>query len=69
MLAQTCQPGELRVFVKDSQEAAIFDAQVRIGPASAELAARSTEAAGIADFQKVPCGSWPVEEESKEMKE
>jgi hypothetical protein len=60
MLAQTCQPGELRVFVKDSQEAAIFDAQVRIGPASAELAARSTETGGIADFQQVPCGSWPV---------
>src|SRR5205823_2085609 len=30
LMAQICQPGELRVIVKDSQESPIFDAQVRI---------------------------------------
>jgi hypothetical protein len=58
--AQTCQPGELRVFVKDSQQAAIFDAQVRLGSTASELATRNTESSGIADFQKIPCGSWTV---------
>ena len=58
--AQTCLPGELRVFVKDSQEAAIYDAQVRVGLGSSEIGVRSTETSGIADFANVPCGSWTV---------
>jgi hypothetical protein len=60
LTAQTCQPGELRVFVKDSQQAAIFDAQVRIGLGAGEIATRTTETGGIADFKNIPCGSWTV---------
>jgi hypothetical protein len=60
LCGQTCQPGELRVFVKDSQQAAIFDAQVRIGLGASDIALRITETGGIADFPNVPCGSWTV---------
>ena len=58
--AQTCPPGELRVVVKDSQEGPIYDARVRIGTESAELATQSTPASGLAEFEKVPCGTWTV---------
>ena len=50
----------MRIFVKDSQQAPIFDAQVRIAQASPDFAVRATETEGIADFGKVPCGSWIV---------
>jgi len=60
VLAQNCPPGDLRVAVKDSQEAAVFNAEVQIGPADRPLAARSTETRGIADFTGVPCGPLPV---------
>lgn len=52
--AQTCQ-GELRVLVKDSQEAPIFDAKVAAG--NLILA---TPASGVADFPSLPCGSLAV---------
>ncbi|HVW11262.1 MAG TPA: carboxypeptidase regulatory-like domain-containing protein, partial [Bryobacteraceae bacterium] len=52
--AQPCQ-GELRVFVKDSQEAPIFDAHVTIADRSL-----ATPASGIADFENLPCGSLTV---------
>ena len=58
--AQTCQPGELRVLVKDSQEATIFAAKVRVGSDSVEVATQSTPASGLAEFENVPCGSWTV---------
>jgi hypothetical protein len=58
--SQTCPPGELRVFVKDSQEAPVFDAQVRVFSGSTEAGLRQTQATGVADFENVPCGSWTV---------
>lgn len=58
--AQTCRPGELRVFVLDSQQAPISDALVRIGSDSAPLAEGSTHTLGSADFENVPCGAWNV---------
>jgi hypothetical protein len=58
--AQECKPGELRVLVKDSQEAVIYDAKVRVGSDSLEVATQPTEASGLAEFKQVPCGSWTV---------
>jgi hypothetical protein len=60
LLAQTCPPGEVRVFIKDSQEAPIYDAQVRIGSSTQEIGVKPTQTSGIADFQNVPCGTWVV---------
>jgi hypothetical protein len=58
--AQTCQPGELRVLVKDSQEAPIYDAKVRLGRDATEFATQSTPASGLAEFENVPCGAWTI---------
>jgi hypothetical protein len=58
--AQSCLPGELHVFVKDSQEAPIFGAQVRVGSDSREIGTHATPSMGLADFSDVPCGSWTV---------
>jgi len=58
--AQSCLPGDLRVFVKDSQESPIYDAKVRIGPDSAVIATQSTPASGLAEFELIPCGTWSV---------
>ena len=57
---QTCAPGELRVIVVDSQASAVFDAEVRLNSEAASLPNRSTQTTGLADFQRVPCGSWSV---------
>ena len=57
---QTCRPAELRVLVKDSQESPIFDAQVRLGPPSAEVGIRTTPASGVVEFENVTCGSWTI---------
>ncbi len=57
-VAQTCQPGELRVLVKDSQEAPIYDAKVRLGKSS--KVRRSDAASGLAEFEQVACGSWTL---------
>src|SRR5258708_3085061 len=51
--AQVCKPGELRVFVMDSQQAPIFEASVRIAQASATLGESLTPATGVADFESV----------------
>ncbi len=56
--AQTCLPGTLRVRVKDSQEAPVFDVQVQIASGDKTLASQLTSAQGIADFVNVPCGVW-----------
>ena len=56
--AQTCQPGELRVIVKDTDEGAIYEAQVRLGSDATEVGQLTTSTAGIADFEHVPCGDW-----------
>ncbi len=58
---QTCKPGELRVFIKDSQESPIFDAQVRLTSGATEFGTLMTSTSGIADFKNVPCGSWSVQ--------
>jgi Carboxypeptidase regulatory-like domain len=57
---QACAPGELRVFVVDSQEGPVFDAQVRITSDSGTPVENVTQTSGIADFAKVPCGAWSV---------
>src|SRR5258707_15424829 len=58
--AQTCAPGELRVFVLDSQQGPVFDAQARIGPENAPLQERLTGTQGVVDFKNVPCGDVTV---------
>ncbi len=59
-LAQTCDPGELRVLVRDSQEASIYDAKVHLGSDKVEIGNETTPTSGIAYFEKVPCGAWTV---------
>ena len=59
-VGQTCRPAELRVFVKDSQESPIFDAQVQIESASDGVVLRTTPASGLVEFENVACGSWTV---------
>ena len=56
VLAQTCAPGELRVFVVDSQAGPIFDANVRIVSGQDTLGESSTLSLGAVDFPKLPCG-------------
>jgi hypothetical protein len=58
--AQTCNPGEIRVLVRDSQESPVYDAKVRVGSDTEEVASLQTPATGLADFVKVPCGAWVV---------
>ncbi len=58
---QVCQPGELRVLVKDSQEAPIYDAKVTVGSATVQVGTKPTPASGLADFAGVPCGTWVVQ--------
>jgi len=58
--AQTCVPGEIRVLVKDSQESPVYDAKVRVGSDSQEIATQMSPTTGVADFINVPCGSWTV---------
>jgi hypothetical protein len=60
LLAQTCTPGELRVFVIDSQESAVFDAEVELASENTSLGKHPTRALGFADFQNVPCGAWNI---------
>ena len=49
-----------RAGTKDSQEAAIYAAKVRVGSDALEIATRTTPATGDAYFERVPCGSWIV---------
>ena len=58
--AQECQPAELRVIVKDSQESLIYDAQVSVKSASAEIGVQTTPSQGRVDFKAVPCGTLTV---------
>src|SRR5215469_9368740 len=57
--AQTCA-GELRVLVRDSQEAPIFDAKVQLSSDSVEVGLRQTPTSGLAEFDQIPCGSVSV---------
>jgi len=58
--AQTCRPGELRVFVLDSQEGSVFEADVRMAFGDQSLGSHDTGTAGFADFARIPCGPWTV---------
>ena len=58
--AQTCQPADVRVLIKDSQEAPVYAAKVRVGTDTSEVATQSTQASGVTDFREVPCGTWTV---------
>ena len=58
LMAQTCLPGTLRVYVKDSQEAPVFDVQVQVASGAQKLGFAITGSQGIADFSNVPCGLW-----------
>lgn len=55
-----CSPGELRVFVIDSQQSPILEAKVKLESDSAVLGEVLTRTLGVADFEKVPCGTWHV---------
>jgi len=59
-IAQECRPVELRVSVKDSQESAIFDAQVRVTTPSQEAGLEATRSEGLSIFKSLPCGQWTV---------
>ena len=51
---------ELRVIVKDSQESLIYNAQVSVKSADAEIGLQATPAQGRADFKAVPCGTFTI---------
>ena len=53
---QTCAPGELRVFVVDSESGPVFDAEVRIASGTQPLGQSSTLSLGAVDFANLPCG-------------
>ena len=53
-------PGELRVFVVDSQSGPIFNAEVRIFSGAKSLGESSTLSQGSADFARLPCGTVKV---------
>ena len=48
------------MFVKDSQEAPVFDSQVRVLSGSTDAGMKPTQAMGVVDFQNLPCGEWTV---------
>jgi hypothetical protein len=60
LAAQTCAPGELRVFVLDSQEGPVLEAEVRVAFGDQSLPMRDTGTEGFADFARLPCGPWTV---------
>ena len=57
---QECQTGQIHVFVKDSQEGPIYNAQVRLASGVNNIAVKFTQADGTADFSNSPCGSLQV---------
>jgi len=57
---QNCVPGELRVFVVDSQSGPIFDADVRVLSGSNTLGQSSTLSLGAVDFTGLPCAMLSV---------
>ncbi len=57
--AQSCA-GELRVLVRDSQDAPIFDATVQVSLDDVEVGVRQTPTSGLAEFAQAPCGALSV---------
>lgn len=60
VFAQSCNPGEARIVVLDSQESPVFNAQVTVSSRAGVQIARSTQTVGLADFKDLPCGTWTV---------
>jgi hypothetical protein len=61
LVAQNCAPGELRVFVVDSQETPVFDAEIRVSRQQAPSPDdRTVKSSGTSDFEKLDCGAWWV---------
>jgi hypothetical protein len=61
LISQTCTPGELRVFVVDSQDTPVFDAEIRVSRQQAVSPDdRAVKSSGTSDFEKVECGIWIV---------
>ncbi len=59
--SQTCNPGELRVFIVDSQETPVFDAEIRVSRQQAPAPEdRNVKSSGTSDFEKLACGTWLV---------
>src|SRR5579871_1903718 len=58
--AQTCQPGELRILVEDSDQSPVLDAELRIAAEGSPSALRVTRTLGTADVESVPCGMLTV---------
>ncbi len=56
--AQPCSPGELRVFVVDTEQAPVFGAHVRITSEAGSPVEHLTQASGLTDFEGIPCGIW-----------
>ncbi len=55
-VGQDCRPAEVRIFVRDSQESPILDAQVSVGTSES----RSTPVSGFLEFANVVCGKASV---------
>ena len=55
-LGQTCGPGELRVFVVDSESGPVFDADVHVSSGTQSLGQSCTLSLGAVDFANLPCG-------------
>ena len=60
MHAQTCTPGELRVFVVDTEQGPVFDAQVRLSSEAGTPVEHVTQSSGVSDFKELACGVWSV---------
>jgi hypothetical protein len=60
LYSQTCKPGELRVFVVDSQDSPVFDAEIRVSQEPPSPNDRTAKSTGTNDFENVPCGTWLV---------
>jgi TonB-dependent Receptor Plug Domain len=61
LLSQTCKPGELRVFVVDSQDTPVFEAEIRVSRhQAASPDDRIVKSSGTSDFEKLDCGAWVV---------
>ena len=60
LFGQACAPGELRVFVLDSQASPVFEAQVSLKSGAVTFPNRATGTGGFAEFAGVPCGAWDV---------
>ena len=58
--AQTCQPGELRILVLDSDQSPVPGAELRISTEGTTTDLRLVRTLGTADVERVPCGMLAV---------